>query len=238
MSIIDVLVVLLIAMCGVIGMKKGFVRSLVSFVGIILVFILSYLLKGFIAEWLSLNLPFFNFAGSFRGATILNVIIYQLMAFIIVFAILMLLYSIVVKVSGLIERILKLTIILSVPTKVGGLIVGILEGIIISLLLIIVLSLPVLNLGLVRNSIIRKYLYDVSPVVGNITSNTNAAIDEIMELKDKFEEDDNKEEFNIECFEALLKHHVIGIDYSEKLVYSGKLKINENRAKAIINKYK
>ena len=131
MSIIDVLVILLITMCGVIGMKKGFVRTLVSFVGIILVFILSYLLKGFIAEWLSLNLPFFNFAGSFRGATILNVIIYQLIAFIIVFAILMLLYSIAVKVSGLIERILKFTIILSVPTKIGGLIVGILEGIII-----------------------------------------------------------------------------------------------------------
>ncbi len=238
MSIIDVLVVLLITMCAVIGMKKGFIKTFVSFVGIILVFILSYLLKDILAEWMSLNLPFFSFGGSFSGATILNVIIYQLLAFFIVFVVLMTLYSVLVKVSGLIERILKITIILSIPTKIGGLIVGILEGIIISLILIIFLSLPVLNFGLVRDSIIRKYLYNISPIVGNITSNTNDAVDEIMTLKDKFDEDEDKEEFNIECFEALLKHHVIGTSYSEKLVYSGKLKINEDRAKAIIDRYK
>ena len=238
MNIIDVIVILLITMFGVIGMKKGFIKTLVSFVGIVLVFILSYLLKGFIAEWLSLNLPFFNFTGAFKGATILNVIIYQLIAFFVVFAILMTIYSIAVKVSGLIEKILKFTIILSIPTKIGGLIVGILEGIIVSLILIVFLSLPVLNFGLVRDSVIRKYLYNISPIVGNITSNTNNAIDEIMELKNKFDKNENKEEFNIECFEALLKHHVIGTSYSEKLVYSEKLKIDKNKAIAIINKYK
>lgn len=238
MNIIDVIVILLITMFGVIGMKKGFIKTLVSFVGIVLVFILSYLLKGFIAEWLSLNLPFFNFTGAFKGATILNVIIYQLIAFFVVFAILMTIYSIAIKVSGLIEKILKFTIILSIPTKIGGLIVGILEGIIVSLILIVFLSLPVLNFGLVRDSVIRKYLYNISPIVGNITSNTNNAIDEIMELKNNFDKNENKEEFNIECFEALLKHHVIGTSYSEKLVYSEKLKIDKNKAIAIINKYK
>ena len=63
-------------------------------------------------------------------------------------------------------------------------------------------------------------------------------IDEIFELRDKFEDEANREEFNLSCLDVLLEHKVIGVSYSEKLVYSGKLKVNEDRAKAIINKYK
>ena len=97
MNIVDAIIILFILMFGVYGFKNGFIRSVVSFVGIILVFSLSFALKNPIAEWLSLNLPFFNFWGEFRGVTILNVVIYQTIAFFIVFSVLMILYEIVVK---------------------------------------------------------------------------------------------------------------------------------------------
>ena len=238
MNIIDVIVILLILLCGIIGMKKGFVKTAVSLIGIILVFILSYLLKNPIAEWMSLNLPFFNFSGSFEGATILNVIIYQLIAFFIVFAILMTIYSVAVFFSGVIEKILKLTFILAIPSKVFGFILGILEGVIISLIAIIFLSLPVLNFGLIRDSSIRNYLYNVSPIMGNVTKNTNDAIDEILELNEKFRGYDTRENFNLSCLDSLLKHKVIGVGYAEKLVSSDKLKIDKDKSMEIINKYK
>lgn len=238
MNIIDIIIILLIIMFAVIGGKKGFVKTLVSLVGIILVFIISYFLKNSIAEFLSLNLPFFNFVGSFKGATILNVIIYQLIAFIIVFSILMVLYAIVVKVSGILDKILKSTIILAIPSKVGGVIVGIIEGVVISLIALIFLSLPVLNFTMVESSGVKKFLFNISPIIGNISNNTNDAVSEIFELKDKFSESDNKEEFNLSCLDVLLKHKVIRVDYSEKLVDSTKLKIDRDKAKAIINKYK
>lgn len=238
MNIVDVIVILLIAMCGVIGMKKGFIKSLVSLVGIILVFVLAYYLKNPIAEWLSLNLPFFNFTGSFKGATILNVIIYQLIAFFIVFAILMALYSILVIVSKVIEWFLKITIILAIPSKIGGFIVGLFEGIVISLMIIMILSLPTLNLGIVEDSAIRNYLYNASPIMGNITGNTNDAIEEIIDLRDKFEDSDDKEEFNLSCLDSLLKHKVITIGYTEKLINSDKLKIDKAKAQLIVDKYK
>ncbi len=238
MNIVDVIVILLIAMCGVIGMKKGFIKSLVSLVGIILVFVLAYYLKNPIAEWLSLNLPFFNFTGSFKGATILNVIIYQLIAFFIVFAILMALYSILIIVSKVIEWFLKITIILAIPSKIGGFIVGLFEGIVISLMIIMILSLPTLNLGIVEDSAIRNYLYNASPIMGNITGNTNDAIEEIIDLRDKFEDSDDKEEFNLSCLDSLLKHKVITISYTEKLINSDKLKIDKAKAQLIVDKYK
>ena len=55
----------------------------------------------------------------------------------------------------------KASFILAVPTKIGGLIVGILEGIVISLIVIVILSLPVLKLGWVEDSAIRNYLYNL-----------------------------------------------------------------------------
>lgn len=238
MYIIDVIIILLILLCGVWGLKKGFIKSIVSLVGIVLVFIISYLMKDPIAETLSLNLPFFRFAGKLRDATILNVIIYQLIAFFIVFSILMVVYFIVVKVSGLIERLLKITFILAIPSKIGGFIVGIFEGVVISLIAIILLSSPLLGIEAINDSGVKKLLFKVSPIVGTISNNTNKAIEEIYELKDKFDNSSDKEDFNLSCLDVLLEHNVIGVRYSEKLVYSGKLHVNEDKAKAIIDKYK
>ena len=238
MNIIDVIIFLTIIGFAVLGMKKGFIRTSVALVGIVLVFIFSYLLKNPIAEWMSFNLPFFSFTGSFRGATILNVIIYQLIAFFIVFSVLMTLYSIAVKVFNIIDKLLKSTFLLRIPAKVGGFIVGLIEGIVISLITLIFLSLPVLNFTMVESSGLKKLLFNVSPIIGNISNNTNDAVSEIFELKKEFNNSKDKEEFNLSCMDSLLKHKVIGVGYTERLVYSGKLKVNEDRAKSIINKYK
>lgn len=238
MNIIDVIIILLILMCGVIGMKKGFVRTTISLIGIILVFIFSFYLKNPIAEALSLHLPFFSFTGSFKGATILNVIIYQIIAFIIIFTGLMFAYCFVVKISKILEKILDITFILAIPSKIGGFIVGILEGAFISLIAVVVLSLPILNFDLIRDSNIRKYLYNASPIVGNVTNNMNSAIDEIMDLKDKFKEDKDKEEFNLSCLDVLLKHKVITVSYAENIRDSYKLKIDKVKVQVIIDRYK
>lgn len=244
MNIIDVIVLLTIVFSGLIGMKKGFVKSLVSFLGIIIVFILSFSMKDKIAEWMCLNLPFFDFSGSFKGATILNVIIYQAVAFLAIFSVLIAIYHLIVKISGLAEWLLKISIIGIIPTKIGGLIVGLLKGILISLIAIVILSLPTLKLGfidgtkLVKDSMIRNYLYNSSPVVGNVTKDLNNSVDEIIELKDKFDNKETKEDFNLSSLDIMLKHKVIKTDLAEKLVNSGKLKIDSEKAKEIINKYK
>ena len=238
MNIIDVIVLLIIIGSGVYGFKNGFIKQAASLIGIILVFCLSFVLKDPIAEWMSLNLPFFNFMGSFRGVTILNVIIYQLIAFFIVFSILFVIYSIVIKITGIVEKLLKLTIVLAIPSKIFGAILGVLEGFIISMITIMILSLPVLNFGLVRESTTRKYLYNNSPIIGNISKEFNSAVGDIIELKDQFKNNSDREEFNLQCFDALLKHKAIGISYSEKLVKSGKLGVDEIKAQAIIDKYK
>ena len=63
MSIVDALIILIILACGAIGFKKGVIKQLVSTVGFVLVVVLAFYLKNPVAEFLSLNLPFFTFGG-------------------------------------------------------------------------------------------------------------------------------------------------------------------------------
>ena len=107
MNVIDVAVILMILCAGVVGFKRGFFKQIVMTVGLLLVYVLAFKLKDPLASWMSLNLPFFNF----NGLTMLNVILYQTIAFIIVFSLIMIIFKIVLSLTGALEKILKFTII-------------------------------------------------------------------------------------------------------------------------------
>lgn len=235
MNIIDVIIILFILLIGVIGWHNGVIKTTVSAVGILIVFILSFYLKNPIAEWLSLNLPFFNFWGDFKNVTMLNVIIYQLLSFIIVFSILMIIYGVVVKISSFIEKILKCTIILGIPSKILGFIVGLIEGQIIVAVILIFLSFPIFEIDLVHESKLKRFILESTPIVGNLSKNISVATNEIMLLRDKFSSDSTKDEFNRKSLDIMLKYNIIKVDYANKLLSSGKLKISNYEQ--IIDKY-
>ena len=145
--------------------------------------------------------------------------------------------KIIIGITGLVEKLLKMTFILAIPSKFFGCILGLIEGFVISMILIMVLSLPVLNFGLVRESTARKYLYNNSPVIGNITKEFNSAVSDVIELKDQYDNNSDRESFNLSCFDALLKHKVIRVGFAKKLVFSEKLKVDKVKAIEIVNKY-
>lgn len=236
MNIVDFVLIVFILLVAYAGFRDGFIRTVVGALGLILVFVLSFYLKNPLAEWLSLNLPFFNFWGSFREVTILNVVIYQAIAFFIVFAILIAIYSIVIKITNVIERILKFTIILGIPSKILGFIAGLIEGYFLTGVILVLFSLPILNFDLVRESKVRNFMFEKTPIMGSMLNDTTMAYDEIMDLREEFSSNSKKEEFNKKSFEILLKYKIMNTDYAEKLVSSGKLKIDG--ATSIINKYK
>lgn len=238
MNIVDIIVLIGIGLCGLIGFKNGFIKQATSLIGLIIVFCLSFALKDTLAEWMTFNLPFFSFVGKLSGASILNVVMYQLIAFFIIFSILLFIYHIVIHITGLIEKILKMTIILAIPSKILGLVLGLLEGFVIAMVSIIILSNPLFDLSEVRNSTARKYLYHDSPIIGNVTKEFNAAVSDVFKLKDEYDNNEDREQFNLQCLDALLKHKIIGIDYTEKLIYSGKLDIDKDKALSILNNYK
>lgn len=237
MNIIDVIIILFMLLMGIIGWKNGFIRTIVSAVGIILVFVLSFYLKNPTAEWFSLNLPFFNFWGDFKNVAILNVVIYQLIAFFIVFSILIAIYAVIVRISKFIEKILKMTVILGIPSKILGFIAGLVEGQIIVTIALMFLSLPILGINIVHESKLKTVFLEATPVISNMMGSTSQAVSEIMDLRQEFSSNSTKDKFNEKSLDILLKYNIIEVDYAKKLVNSGKLKMNVNNANIIISKY-
>lgn len=235
MNIVDAVIILIILTFGVLGLKRGFFKQTVIAVGMILVFILAFTLKNPVAEFLSLNLPFFEFFGAFKGITVINIIMYQLLAFLIVLTVLGIIFKILIKITGVFEKILNFTIILGIPSKILGFIVGIVEGYVVVFIIAFLLSQPSINFKIIDESKYIPQILDKSPGLSNVVENMNTAIKNIYSLKDKYNNTDNNG-FNLEAVDVLLKEKIVKVDLVEKLV--DKEKINILGIENILNKYR
>ena len=224
LNIIDVVFVLFILCGGVVGMKRGVFKELVMTVGYLLLFVVSIVLKNPIAELLSLNLPFFNFGGSFQGIVVLNILIYQLLAFIIVFAVLSVIFNLILKITKVFEKILDFTIILGFLSKILGLIVGLIEGYIIVFLLSVILSYPIFNQTVVEGSKLKPTILNSTPILSPLSKAMTDTVDEVVALS-KTDVKNDKDEFNRQAVDIMLEHKLISTRYMEKLVEAGKVDV-------------
>ncbi len=225
MNIIDAVIILMILMFGVIGFKRGVLEEVVTTVGTIIVLILSFYLKNPLANFLCAHLPFFNFGGVFLGLTSLNLVLYQLISFLIVSSILYALLRIVMSVTGVIEKILKFTIILGIPSKILGAIAGFIEGFVIVFVALFFLNQPSFNIEMVKESKLTPKILESTPVLSNIVGDFNQAFHDIYELSKQYEQSEDKNRFNLETVDILLKYHIVEVNDVEELVRSGKLSI-------------
>ena len=97
MTIIDIVVILVLIMFAIVGWKNGVIKEVVSLAGLVLIFVIAYTFKEEIGNTLCKYLPFFNFSGNIEGLVSLNILIYHMFAFVIIFCILYTIYQIVLK---------------------------------------------------------------------------------------------------------------------------------------------
>ena len=236
-NIVDVLIVLIIALMGVIGFKKGVIKQTVSTVGFILVIILAFYLKNPIAEFLSLHLPFFTFGGIYAGVTSLNILFYQLVSFIIVVIILETILEALIRVSGFIEKVLKFTIILGLPSKILGFIVGVIEGFVVVFIVLFFLRQPAFNIKLLDESNLTDKILKSTPVLSQVSQSFVDTFNDLYELGQDYTDDKLSEnELNLASIDVMLKHKIITPEYVLKLVEADKIKISG--IDTVVNKYR
>ena len=234
LTIVDAIIILFIITGGVIGFKAGVIKSSVSAIGTIVVLILSFLLKNPIYEIFYENLPFFKF-GILKDVPILNVLLYEAFAFLVVFLILSILLNFLIKISGFMESILKATIILSIPSKLLGLLFGIVEYYIICFVILMILSyFPAIN-PYINDSIIGRIILTATPIASNEANDITQAVDEIISLTEEYNNTENKNEFNLKTLDVVLKYDILTTDSAKNLIADKKLAITN--AESIINKY-
>ena len=226
MALVDILIIGFIFIGGIVGWKRGVIKEAASAVGVVLITILSFIFKNPLSIILYENLPFFKFGGIFKGVTVLNIALYELIAFLIVFSILMILWKIVMFASGIVQKIIDMTIILGFPSKILGFIIGLVEYYLICFVVLYILVLPIFSVKEVVDSKYANFVLEKTPLISNMFGDKMEFLDEFVSLKEKYKNTDSANEFNYDTLDLFLKYDIIDINSAKKLREKNKLKID------------
>ena len=235
MTIVDAIVILFLLLGAVLGFKKGAIRSLVGLVGTIAVVVIAYYLKNPVAYLLYNFVPFFDFSGNWQGLVTLNILLYESIAYVLVFVILYGLLSLILRLTGIIEKFLTMTIILGIPSKIIGAVLGFLEAVVFSFIILFVLLQFNGSHTFIKESTVAMSILDKTPLIGAMVNDTYDAIVEISDLQDKYKDSASKDEYNAEILGIMLRYHVVTPDTTRKLIDNGKLDFAG--AEAVLNTF-
>lgn len=235
MNVVDIIIIILLISYALKGFKDGAIKEIVSFVGVFAILVIAYILKNPLSVYMYQNFPFFNFHGILSGISVLNIVVYEAIAFLGVAGILLIIYKVLIAATNIVETILKVTIILEIPSKIIGFLVGLIEGITITFFILFIgiqfdETREYIDASKFGNTILTE-----TPVLSNTTNKIYASIDEIYTLANEYKESDNKNEVNLKALEVLLKYKVIDAHNAQVLVDTGKLTMYG--ATELIDKY-
>ena len=225
MKIVDAVIILFIFLGAVMGFKKGFIKTLVSFIGVFLTIVLSLYLKTPIVNFLYAYFPFFKFG----GFSILNIFLYESIAFILIYILLSCILGIILNITGIIEKLLNATIILGLVSKLLGAIAGVLEMLLFIFIACFVFSRFSFSSPYINESKFAKVILSKTPIIGRIAAPTYKSVSDIYELQKKYSKTGDKAAYNYDSLKILVENGVISADQAEEFVKDGKIDIGDSQ---------
>lgn len=236
MNIVDIVVIILILLFVLKGWSDGFLKETVSFVGGFAVIVIAYLLKNPVSIFLYKSLPFFKFSGALSGISVLNIIVYELIAFLLVASILLTIYVLILKITRILEKIVKITLVFALPSKILGAIVGFVEGLVVTFIVLFVFMQFTMTRPHIQKSQFGDMILTKTPILGGAINPIYSSFKEIIAVADNYKNSTDRDEANLESLNILLKYEVISADNAQALVNSGKIKFSG--ADDLIKKYR
>lgn len=214
---IDAAVIIFIIIGALKGWKFGGITSALSLVATIFIFVAAFYIKDYLAPLMYMNLPFVKFAGVFEGVSSLNIMLYQVLAFIIAIIGLLIVLAILVKITKFLDKLVNWTLILALPNKILGLVFGALQyNIIVYFILFIVLQIPYTS-QYVKDSKAGSGIIDNTPVLSQVTEELHNTYNEVYEVCKKGADTTDKDEVNRLAVEVMMKHNVVTFDEVKEL---------------------
>ena len=211
--ILDIGIVLVLIMFILIGLKNGVIKQTVSLVGLIVMFVVAYNSKGLLGDFFCKILPFDVLPGEIGKLTSLNIIIYEMLSFLIILFLLFLIFEFVLGISKVFSKLVDATIILIIPSRILGAIVGFIEGYIVVFTILLFLMIPTSSLtGFKDSSLAPKIVYS-SPILTKSTKSLTKPTEEVMTLITKINKKEiTIEEANKELLDLELKYKIVKKD--------------------------
>ena len=226
MNVVDVIIIALLILGGVAGFKAGVIKKLTDFIGMFVVIILAFYLKNYISVIMYENLPFFNFFGLINGIDALNILLYEVIAFLVIFIALLFILKVVLMLTGLVEKILKATVILSIPSKLLGIVVGVIEMYVYLFLILVIVSLPIFDSSFLKDSKMNNFILNNTPVLSGVSEEIIDIYGDVYNIIDNRKNKTN-EQLNEEILKVLIDKKVVTKESAKKLVDKNKIHIND-----------
>lgn len=217
LSLLDIIIILLIISSGILGFKRGFFKELVLTIGYVIFLVIAWRLKDPLANYLSYNMPFFNF----RGLKSLNIIMYQFISFTVMLSLLLIIFHLILKLTSAFENVLKFTVILSIPSKIAGFFLGCAWGVIISYFVCLMFNWPIFDPVIkVPASKLKPVILSELPVLNKAGDKFNMAA---LDIRNILENNKREELTDQKIINTLLKYEIVNETYIKKLVNLKKL---------------
>lgn len=226
MNVVDVIIIALLILGGVAGFKAGVIKKLTDFIGMFVVIILAFYLKNYTSVIMYENLPFFNFFGLINGIDALNILLYEVIAFLVIFIALLFVLKVVLMLTGLVEKILKATVILSIPSKLLGIVVGVIEMYVYLFLILVIVSLPIFDSSFLKDSKMNNFILNNTPVLSGVSEEIIDIYGDVYNIIDNRKNKTN-EQLNEEILKVLIDKKVVTKESAKKLVDKNKIHIND-----------
>lgn len=226
MNVVDVIIIALLILGGVAGFKAGVIKKITDFIGMFVVIILAFYLKNYISVIMYENLPFFNFFGLINGIDTLNILLYEVIAFLVIFIALLFVLKVVLMLTGLVEKILKATVILSIPSKLLGIVVGVIEMYVYLFLILVIVSLPIFDSSFLKDSKMNNFILNNTPVLSGVSEEIIDIYGDVYNIIDNRKNKTN-EQLNEEILKVLIDKKVVTKESAKKLVDKNKIHIND-----------
>lgn len=234
MNIIDAIIILILLMGAVIGFKQGAIKKTVSFVGTFAIIIIAFIFKNDLSVLFYENLPFFDFWGAFKGIQVLNIILYEIVAFLVVFSLLFIVLRMLIVITGFAELLLKATIFLAIPSKILGIFVGLIEYYVYVFIALFVISLPIFNLVDLNESKFAGTILNNTPLLSGLADDTVEVYTEVYNIIDN-RGNKSTEELNEEVLTFMLDKKAISYESAKSLIDQNKVFVKD---KEFIEAYK
>jgi len=218
------------------GYKKGFLEQSVKLIGVVGALVVAYLLKDPISVLMYTHLPFFNVGGLFKGVSAINIVIYEIIAFIGVFVILLIVLKIICQVTKIVDHLLSLIAFIGVPNKILGAVMGFVESVIFLYFASFIFLFCANFFGFEVKPSFANDIVDL-PILKNTFGSLLDSVDEIASMAKEYEDKQDKSEFNYKTMEILMKYDIISEENVKILIDSSKLELTEEQVNSLLDEY-
>lgn len=242
MNIFDAIILIALTLFALEGYNRGFFQESLHVIGLVIVLYLSFILMNPLGNIFLQTFPIISL--SIIGVEIesLNIIFYQLIAFIILFTIIYAILKLILIVTGIIGKVVGLKKLLKLPFKLLGIVVGLISGYITIFLLLVVLSIPLgskfqdYRNSKIKDEILNNKIMQIKPI-----KRVTNSVTEIYTLANDIENDNKKikhtKKYNASAMDIMLKNRLVSIEVIDSLIKQERLH-NYNELNKILQKYR